>query len=290
MKKKIMLVTGANSGIGQATALEFAKQNAHVVMLCRNEEKGRIAQQQIIEESGNNNIDLHICDFSNLDDVRKFASIFNKTYDHLHVLVNNAAVITTKRQETKDGYELQFGVNHLAPFLLTNLLLDKMKESVPARIINVSSGAYKVGNIAFDDLQSQKKYKTFKVYGQSKLANILFTYELARRLEGSGVTVNCLHPGAVSTNLGVDRKTGFGKTIVRMLKPFFQTPTEGARTSIYLATSDEVKGISGKYFVHQKEETTHKKTHNKEIAAKLWVVSEKLVGLDNNRTKQENSL
>ncbi|WP_416148376.1 SDR family oxidoreductase [Salipaludibacillus sp. HK11] len=277
--RPVVLVTGANSGMGKATALAFAKQNAQVVMLCRNEPKGLEAQQEIIDESGNENIDLILCDFADLSDVRRFAADFTAKYDQLNVLVNNAAIITTKRQETVDGYELQFGVNHLAPFLLTNLLLDKLKASAPSRIINVSSGAYKFGNISFEDLHSRHKYRTFKVYGQSKLANILFTYELSRRLEASQVTTNCLHPGAVSTNLGIDRKTGFGKTIVKMLRPFFQTPAEGSRTAIYLATSKELEGVTGKFFVHQKEVETTKKTHDRGLAAQLWKVSEELVGI-----------
>jgi len=288
-KQLITLVTGANSGMGKATAMAFAEIGCHVVMLCRNEHKGKIVQQEIIIKSGNPQVDLLLCDFSNLTDVRKFASDFNNTYDRLDVLVNNAAIISTKRLETDDGYELQFGVNHLAPFLLTNLLLDKLKTSAPSRIINVSSGAYKFGTLSFNDLHSEKNYRTFKAYGQSKLANILFTYELSRRLQGSQVTVNCLHPGAVSTNLGIDRETGFGKTIVKMLKPFFKTPEEGAMTAIYLATSSEVEGVTGRYFEHLKQVTTKKQTHNEEIAARLWRVSEELVGLSSDTSNQENT-
>lgn len=279
-EQPIILVTGANSGMGKATAMAFAIQGAHVVMLCRNEHKGKVAKEEIINKSQNQQIDLHLCDFTDLADVRKFADNFNETYNRLDILVNNAAIISTKRQETADGYELQFGVNHLAPFLLTNLLLDKLKTSSPSRIINVSSGAYKFGTICFDDLQSKKKYRTFKAYGQSKLANILFTYELSRRLDESQVTVNCLHPGAVSTNLGIDRKTGFGKTIVKILKPFFKTATEGAQTAIYLASSSDVESITGQYFENKQQVPTKKQTHDKEIATRLWKISEELVGLN----------
>lgn len=278
-ERPVMLVTGANSGMGKATALAFAEMDVQVVMLCRNKERGKKAQEEIIAETGNTNVDLHLCDFSKLEAVREFASAFNKIYDRLDVLVNNAAIITTKRQETADGFELQFGVNHLAPFLLTDLLLDKLKKSAPSRIVNVSSAAYKFGSIAFDDLQSTKKYRFIKAYGQSKLANILFTYELSERLQGTGVTVNAVHPGAVSTNLGIDRTTGFGRTLVRLLKPFFQTPAEGARTAIYLAVSPEVEGITGKYFVQQKEEETAGESKDKELAERLWSVSEQLTGL-----------
>ncbi|MBP3952488.1 SDR family oxidoreductase [Bacillus sp. YZJH907-2] len=275
-----MVVTGANSGMGKATALAFARLDAHVIMICRNEAKGIEAQQEVIQESGNTKVDLLLCDFSKLEDVRQTAAHINQHYTRLDVLVNNAAIISTKRQETVDGFELQFGVNHLAPFLLTNLLLDKLKESAPSRIINVSSGAYKFGKISFNDLQSTKGYRTFKAYGQSKLANILFTYELARRLEGSEVTANTLHPGAVSTNLGIDRQTGFGKTIVKMLKPFFQTPAEGASTAIYLATADEIATISGTYFINKKQVKTNAQTHDEALAKRLWSVSEELVGLN----------
>ncbi|MBU9719965.1 MULTISPECIES: SDR family oxidoreductase [Bacillaceae] len=277
--QQITLVTGANSGMGKATSLAFAKLGTHVVMMCRNKEKGEAARQEVVSESGNHSVDLHICDLGNLEDIRQFAQTFNLNYPKLDVLINNAAIITTKRKETGDGFELQFGVNHLGPFLLTNLLLEKLKTASSARIINVSSGAHKIGTIDFNDLQTQhKKYRTFSVYGQSKLANILFTNELARRLEDTNITANSLHPGAVATNLGIDRETGFGKTIVRMLRPFFKTPEEGADTAIYLATSPEVAGVSGKYFINRKVVKT-KKAEDPTVAKKLWEVSEKLVGL-----------
>ncbi|MDG5789393.1 SDR family oxidoreductase [Evansella sp. AB-P1] len=275
------LVTGANSGMGKATAMDFAKSKAKVIMLCRNKQKGEAAQKDIIQESGNQDVHLHLCDFSKLDDVRQVGRIINEEYDFLDVVVNNAAIITTRRQETAEGYELQFGVNHLAPFLLTNLLLEKLKASAPARIINVSSGAHSFGKIDFSDLQTlNKRYRTFKVYGQSKLANILFTNELVRRLEGTGVTANSLHPGAVSTNLGIDRETGFGKTIVSMLKPFFKTPEKGAETAIYLATSPEVEGVTGKYFINKKPVETKGATKDEEVAKELWRISDELVGLN----------
>ncbi|MBU9710450.1 SDR family oxidoreductase [Evansella tamaricis] len=276
--KKIMMVTGANSGMGKATALAFAKMGAHVIMLCRNEEKGIAAQQEIISESKNQKVELFLCDLGKLEDIRRVAQAINEKFPRLDVLVNNAAIITTTRQETKDGFELQFGVNHLGPFLLTNLLLEKIKAGNSSRIINVSSGAHKFGNIDFNDLHtSQRKYRTFSVYGQSKLANILFTIELAQQLRDTGVTVNCLHPGAVSTNLGIDRDTGFGKTIVRILQPFFKTAEEGADTAIYLATSPEVQGITGKYFINRKPVVTKRTATDRSVAKRLWKVSEELV-------------
>ncbi|WP_280771443.1 SDR family oxidoreductase [Salipaludibacillus daqingensis] len=278
-KQTIALVTGANSGMGKATAFALANQDSQVIMLCRNEVKGKQAQEEIVNKTGNTKVDLLLCDFADLTDVRRFASHFNKTYGQLNVLVNNAAIISTKRQESKQGYELQFAVNHLAPFLLTNLLMDKLIGGAPARIVNVSSGAYKFGRLHFDDLQSEKKYRTFKAYAQTKLANILFTYELSRRFQERHVTANCLHPGAVSTNLGIDRDTGFGKTIVKLLKPFFKTPEEGSQTAVYLATSAEIEDVTGKYFENKKEVKTKDITHNEKLSSRLWSVSEELVGL-----------
>lgn len=278
--KPIILITGANSGIGKATALALAKEDAHVVMLCRSNERGTAAQEEIIKESGNEHVDLQLCDLSSLAAVREFAAKFSRTYERLDVLINNAAIITTKRQETADGFELQFGVNHLAPFLLTNLLLDKLKASAPSRIVNVSSNAYTFGKIHFDDLQSSKKYRVFGAYGQSKLANLLFTEELASRLQGSGVTVNAVHPGAISTNLGIDRNTGFGKPLIKLLKPFFKTPAEGAQTSVYLATSPEVEGVNGKFFIDQKEAKIKGSANDPDTAKRLWAISEKLTELD----------
>lgn len=277
--KPVILITGANSGMGKETAMALAKQNKHVVMMCRNKEKCEAALKEFKAESNNPDVDLLLCDLADLASVRQFASVFIKKYDRLDVLINNAGVVNLKWYETKDGFEQQFGVNHLAPFLLTRLLLPLLKKSAPSRIVVVSSAAYKFGHIQFDDLQSAKKYRTFKVYGQSKLANVLMTYELARRLKGTGVTVNAVHPGAVSTNLGIDRSSGFGKSIVRLLKPFFQTAKEGAKTAIYLATSPEVSQVSGKYFVILKEKKTTGESVDLQLAKKLWVVSEQLTGL-----------
>ena len=180
---------------------------------------------------------------------------------------------------TEDGNELQFGVNHLGHFLLTNLLLDRMIASAPARIINVSSGAHKIGDIHFDDVNLQKNYRLWRAYAQSKLANILFTYALSERLEGKEVTVNCLHPGAVATNMGINRSTGFGTLITRLLKPFFQTAKKGAETTIYLATSDEVANVTGKYFYRKKPIQSSKRSYDKKLAERLWTLSEEMTGL-----------
>ena len=278
--KDIVLITGGSTGMGKATAAQLAKTGATVVILCRNKERGEKASIDIKTESGNNAVDLFICDLGNMASIRKFVKEFKVKYTKLNVLINNAGVILPSRHETSDGYELQFGVNHLGSFLLTNLLLDTIVNSAPARIINVSSGAHKVGKIHFQDVNLKDNYNLIKAYSQSKLCNILFTYELAERLKGSKVTVNCLHPGAVATEMGINRKTGFGSTITRMLKPFFQTPLEGASTAIYLATSEEVLDTTGKYFYKKKPIKSSKLSYNKEISKKLWKLSEKLVDIN----------
>ncbi|QNO13967.1 SDR family oxidoreductase [Alkalicella caledoniensis] len=279
MKNKVVLITGANSGVGKATATELARMGATIIMACRNKERGEEALKEVRERSNSKKVELMLCDLASLSDIRCFCEKFEEKYQRLDVLINNAGVILPRRQLTKDGFEMQLGVNHFGHFLLTNLLLNLLTNSSHARIINVSSGAHKVGKIQFEDLGLEKRYNLMKAYSRSKLANILFTYELARRLEGTGVTVNCLHPGAVSTNMGVDRETGFGKLIHKILKGFLQTPLEGAATSIYLATSKEVEGVSGKYFYKQKPIESSKSSHDIDLAKRLWNVSEAVVGL-----------
>ncbi len=276
IEDKICIITGANSGIGKATTLGLAKMNAVVVMLCRSKEAGEEAQKEIIGESGNNRVDLFLCDLSSQEQIRRVVDEFNQKYKTLHVLINNAGVMAAKRKLSVDGFEMNFAVNHLAPFLLTNLLLDVLKKSVPSRIINVSSGAHKMAKIDFDDLQSEnKKHRLFKVYGISKLALMLTSYELSRRLDGTGVTVNIVHPGVVKTNLGRDMSKigrGFGKL-------FFKNPEKGAETSIYLATSPEVEGITGKYYVKKQQRNSSEESYNEEYAKRLWDISTELTKL-----------
>ena len=248
MEGKVCLITGANSGIGKETALALAKMNATVVMLCRNKQRGEKAQKEIIEQSGNKNVDLLLCDLSSLEDIKKFVSEFKNKYEKLHVLINNAGVMLKNRTISLDGFEMNFAVHVLGPFLLTNLLLDILKKSAPSRIIIVASAAHKRAKIDFQDLQSEnKKYRLFSAYGISKLAEILFTYELSRKLEGTKVTANAVHPGVVATNLGRDQS----KFSQWFAKKFFKSPEEGAQTSIYLASSSEVEGITGKYFTNK---------------------------------------
>ncbi|KIL50996.1 SDR family oxidoreductase [Jeotgalibacillus campisalis] len=277
--KKIALVTGANSGMGLATTVELARQGMHVVMLCRNTRRGKVAWISAKEQSRSQEITLMQGDLGSLESIREFAEAFKEKFDHLDVLVNNAGVVSLKRELTEDGFESQLGINHLGHFLLTNLLLEHLKKAEAARIVIVSSGAHKWGKMDFDDPHFEKGYNVAKGYGRSKLANILFTKALAKRLEGTNVTVNAVHPGAVATNLGVDRKTEFGRTVTRVLKPFFQTAEEGAKTALYLAVSDEVAGKTGRYYYKMKEMDVSEEANNEWLAEELWGWSEERVGL-----------
>ena len=277
MQGKNCLITGANSGIGKATAIGLAKEWATIIMVCRDKERGEKAKKEIIELTNNKNVELFLCDLSSQEDIRKFVSEFKGKYQTLHVLINNAGVMISKRIISDEGLEMNFAVNHLAPFLLTNLLLDMLKKSAPSRIINVSSGLHKRGKIDFEDLQNEnKKTALFKMYGDSKLALMLWSYELSRRLEGTNVTINTVHPGVVNTNLGRHQSKfsqGFGKL-------FFKKPEKGAETSIYLASSPEVEGITGKYFVKKEPRKSSKESYNEEYAKRIWDISAKMTGLE----------
>jgi NAD(P)-dependent dehydrogenase (short-subunit alcohol dehydrogenase family) len=277
MEGKICLITGANSGMGKATAIELAKMKATVVMLCRNKERGEKAQQELISQTENKKIDLFICDLSSFKQIRKFVDDFKQKYQNLHVLINNAGIMLKKRYLSVDGFEMNFAVHLLGPFLLTNLLLDTLKKSSPSRIINVASAAHKRAKMNFDDLQSEyRKYSLFGVYGISKLAEILFTYELSRKLEDTEVTSNAVHPGVVNTNLGRDQSK-FSQWFARK---FFKSPEEGAKTSIYLASSPEVEGVTGKYFINNNPAKSSDESYNIENAKRLWDISKKLTQLD----------
>ncbi|MHA1477817.1 MAG: SDR family oxidoreductase [Promethearchaeota archaeon] len=268
MEGKTCIITGANSGIGKVTAIELAKMNATLVLLCRDKERGESAQKEIIELTGNNNVELILCDLSSQKEIRDFVTEFKSKYQKLHILINNAGVMLSKKSE--DGFEMNFAVNHLAPFLLTNLLLEILKKSAPSRIINVGSAAHRMGKIDFEDLQSEnKKGRLMRLYGTSKLAMTLVSYELSRKLEGSNVTVNVLHPGLINTNLGRDRSS----TSKSFAGKFFKSPEIGAETSIYLASSPEVEGITGKYFAKKMEKKSSKKSYNEEHAKRLWEIS-----------------
>jgi NAD(P)-dependent dehydrogenase (short-subunit alcohol dehydrogenase family) len=277
LNHKTILITGATSGIGYETALALAKMNATVVGIGRNPEKCTTYEAQIRRDSGNSHVDYLLADLSSLAEVKKQAENFKNKYDRLDVLINNAGGYFTKKMTTVDGYEITFALNHLAHFLLTNELLDLIKASSPARIINVSSAAHMGAKINLDNPNQIDGSFGWQAYGQSKLANVLFTYELSRRLEGSGVTCNCLHPGWVATGFGKNNRGITGWVIGFSAKVSAKKPAEGAETSIYLASSPDVEGISGKYFVDCKETSSSLISYNITTAKNLWTISEKMV-------------
>ena len=272
---RVFVVTGANSGIGKATAWGLARLGGTVVLACRDPTRGEVARQEITRDSGNPRVSLEIVDLASEASVRSFAKEFPRKHPRLDVLVNNAGVYTSHREVTSDGLERQFEVNYLSGFLLTHLLLDLLKKSAPSRIVNVSSSAHLGGTIRFDDLQGERRYGGFRAYNQSKLAQILFTQELARRLEGTGVTVNACHPGVIRTNLGM----GGSSVVVRFVKMFLKSPEKGAETPIYLATSPEVEGISGKYFVRNQMLAPSARAQDPAVARRLFEVSMELAHL-----------
>ena len=278
MGGKVCMVTGANSGIGKATALGLASLGATVVMVCRSQERGEAALAEIKQKSSNERIFLLLADLASQAAIRKLAEDFNKQFSALHVLINNAGIIPRKRQVTVDGFETQFAVNHLAPFLLTNLLLDTLKSSAPARIVTVTSDMHRGATINFDDLQSVGSYRPVRVYSETKLANVLFTYELARKLQGSEVTANCLHPGMVATKLLADG-IGIPRPLTSTTKLIGSSPEKGAKTSIYLAASPEVEGVNGKYFVKEKPVESSQISYDQSLAGRLWKQSAELTGL-----------
>ena len=279
LEGRTCLVTGATSGVGEETAVGLARCGARVILVARNRERGEASVARVKTKTGNPAVELLLADLASQEEIRELAGQVRERCPALHVLVNNAAVIHLSRETTVDGFETTFAVNHLAYFLLTRLLLDRLVESRPARIVNVASGGHKHGKLDFDDLQSERRYSWMRVYGTSKLANVLFTYELARRLEGTGVTANCLHPGAVSTGLGMNNGR-LGRIVVPLLRPFFLTPEAGARTSIYLASADEVENVSGRYFVKCKPEASSPDSYDEALARRLWEKSSQLVRLD----------
>jgi NAD(P)-dependent dehydrogenase (short-subunit alcohol dehydrogenase family) len=277
MEGGVVLITGGTSGIGKAAATALAAMGAEVIVAGRDRQRGEAALEGIREASGSEKVSLMLADLSLQAEVRRLADEFRRTHERLDVLVNNAGLIRSERAETPDGIELTLAVNHLAPFLLTSLLLDLLEESAPSRVITVASEARRGAKIDFDDLQSERRYRPFRVYGMTKLANILFTYELAERLRGTGVVANCLHPGGVNTRFAEDNR-GVGVLLFRAFKPFMRTPERGADTLVYLASSPEVAKISGKYLMDRKEVSSGQ-PRDEAVQEKLWRVSEELTGL-----------
>jgi NAD(P)-dependent dehydrogenase (short-subunit alcohol dehydrogenase family) len=277
MQGKVCLVTGSSSGMGLVTARELASMGARVVMLCRNRAKGEAVQARIKAESSNAQVDLIVADLSELSQVRRAAHAFTQNYTRLHVLINNAGGMNAERKVTSDGLEATFVTNYLAPFLLTQLLLDVLKASAPARIINVSAPAHKIGKINFTDLQSEHRYNALTAYAQAKLAQIYFTYDLAERLKGTGVTVNALDPGHVVTNFNNSSK-GIMHFIAELIYLFDgRSPEKGAQTTLYLAISPEVESVSGKYFLNCKQIPSSRQSYDVAVRQRLWSVSETLI-------------
>jgi len=277
MNGKVVLITGANSGIGRASALGLARLGATVVMLCRSAKRGKKAQSWVRKHSRNDDVHLLLADLSRRQEIFDAANEFKGRFRRLDVLLNNAGILTRTRRLTAGGIEVQFFVNHLAYFLMTGLLLDVLRDSAPSRIVNVASTAHSRGTLDFDNLQGEQHYDGWQQYGNTKLANIVFTYELARRLEGSGVTVNCLHPGVIHTNL----MSNYSKALSglwHMLQWFFKQPDEGATTPVFLASSPTVADESGKYYRNCAPMGTTEESNDQVVQRRLWEASESLTG------------
>ena len=278
MKGKTCMVTGATSGIGKEAALALARQGATVVVVGRNAAKAAATVQHIQQRTGNLKVDYLLADLSSQSEVRRLADQFKDRYQGLDVLVNNAGALMVSRRLSVDGIETTFALNHLSYFLLTNLLLDVLKAASPSRIVNVSSDSHQRAGLDFRDLQGERAYGGFRAYGRSKLANLLFTYELARRLEGTGVTVNGLHPGLVATNF-LGNNGPAGRILNLFVRLVGRSVKDGAKTIIHLASSPDVEGVTGKYFVDQTEVPSSPASYDGEAATRLWRASEELTGL-----------
>jgi NAD(P)-dependent dehydrogenase (short-subunit alcohol dehydrogenase family) len=270
MRGRVCVVTGANSGIGKATAQGLAAAGATVLMVCRDRARGTAAQQEIVAATGNRAVELWQADLASLSDVRRLAAELLAAHPVIHVLVNNAGVMLETRQLSADGFELQFAVNHLAPFLLTRLLEPALAAGAPSRVVNVSSRVHSMGKINFDDLQSARKYRMFASYGQSKLACVMATFDLAERWQPLDITVNCLHPGVIDTNLG--GMPGF-------VKKLLPKADKGARTSLHLAMAPELADVTGHYFSGCKEAKPSARANDRDVRHRLWAETERLTGL-----------
>ncbi|TMA38752.1 MAG: SDR family oxidoreductase [Deltaproteobacteria bacterium] len=278
MQGRVCVVTGASSGIGRATALALGRLGATLGLVCRDRARGDALVAEVRAASGHDRVGLFVADLASRAAVHGLAGELRAAYPRVHVLVNNAGVVNLRYSETVDGIETVFAVNHLAPFLLTHLLLGRLAESGSARIVNVASDAHRWGRIDFDDLGRRRRYRGIAVYAQSKLANLLFTYELARRLDGVAITANCLHPGAVATGLG--HNNGFlARLVAGALRPFFRTAEQGAATSIYLASAPEADRVSGRYFVDCREARSSPASYDESLARRLWEVSARMTGV-----------
>jgi len=295
MEGRVCVVTGANSGIGKATAEGLVRLGAHVVMVCRNRERGRDAQAEIqaiaqkSHPSHGDAVDLYVADLAVQDEVYRLGETLRAEYDRLDVLVNNAGVLLAEREETPDDLETTLAVNHLAPFLLTHLALPLLKETAgrfgEARVVTVSSEAHRGTSLNFDDLNAEDSYGMIQAYGQSKLANILFTHELARRLRNTGVTANCVHPGVVATNLwsGGD----WLSRLARLFTWLYKSPEEGAESILHLAASREVEGVTGQYFKETEVVNPSPEAYDEKAAGRLWRLSLEMTGLEDSLETEE---
>lgn len=275
MEKKVALVTGANSGLGRAAALELAKRNVKVLIVCRDKNKGLSTLRDIQAESGNSDVSLFIADLSSQKSIRQLEDQIGEKWSKLDILIHAAGVVQPKRMLSSDGLEMTFAVNHLAPFLLTQRLLPMLKSAPSARVLTLTSRAEELGNIHFDDLQMEADYGAIRSYCQSKLANILFAYELSRRLENTKVTSNCLHPGFVETNLG-RYLPRFFRSLIWCARPFMTKPIQAAQPIIRLALDPQYEGVTGKYFICKSEGRSSKRSYDPILAQRLWHVSEQL--------------
>ncbi|SMO51206.1 SDR family oxidoreductase [Gracilimonas mengyeensis] len=278
MNNKLCVITGANSGIGFETTKALAEKGAYTVMVCRNEDKAEQARQKIIDETGNRGIEIVLCDFAIQSEIRQAAQKITDEYKQIDVLINNHGFLASEKEETVDGLEKTFAVNHIGYFLFTNLLLPQLKKADSARIVSVASDAHQGGTFDPDNLQLHEGYKPFKAYCNSKLFNIMFTTALANRLAETSVTANCLHPGVIASNFA-QSGSWFMSTMFKLMGPFLTSPEKGAETSIYLASSPEVEGVNGAYFKDKKAATPSKTARDEEAAELLWDISKKLCGI-----------
>jgi NAD(P)-dependent dehydrogenase (short-subunit alcohol dehydrogenase family) len=278
MAGRTVLVTGGTGGIGRATALGLAAMGAHAAIVGRDRARTEDAAREI-REAGGGQVDAFVADMSSQAEVRRLADEVLGALPRIDVLVNNVGGYWDTRHVTADGLERTFALNHLAPFLLTHLLLGRLRESAPARVVTVSSGAHTMGRIDFDDLGGERSYSGMRAYSQSKLANVLFTYELARRLGAGGVTANAVHPGMVRTGFGAEDAGSLQRLFTPLMRPFMKSPAQGATTSIHLASSLEVEGVTGCYFAGSKRRDSSKRSHDQATAERLWQVSADLVGI-----------
>ena len=278
MAGRTVLVTGGTAGIGRATALGMAAMGAHIAITGRDRPRADGVAREI-HAVGGGNVDVFVADLSSRSEVRLLADEVLQRLSRIDVLVNNVGGHWNTRHVTADGLERTLALNHLAPFLLTDLLLDRLKQSAPARVVTVSSGAQAMGRIDFDDLQGERSYSGARAYNQSKLANVLFTYELARRLQGTTVTANALHPGVVRTSFGAEDPGGVQRLFTPFMRPFMKAPAQGAATSIHLASAPDLEQVTGRYFANSKPRRSSKRSYDEAAAARLWQVSADLVGL-----------